>query len=77
MPRATDRSGAPQRKAEALLAERTRKETDRLNDRETDRRVQDEKVARLRGLRLAKEAADQSGAKPVAPGAGKKAATTA
>jgi hypothetical protein len=77
MSRLRDRQGAAHQKAEALLAEKARKETERLNKRDKDRLDEDEKVARLRGLRLAKEAADLNEAKLAATGAVKKASTTA
>jgi len=73
MSKVRDRQGAAFRKAEALLADKSRKESDRLTNRENDRRAQDEKIARLRDLRLAKEAADRNEAKPFAPSASKKA----
>jgi hypothetical protein len=53
---------AARRKAEDLLTRRKQQETERLTNRERDSRAQDEKIARLRALRLAKEAADRDAA---------------
>ncbi|HUK61089.1 MAG TPA: hypothetical protein VLV50_17805 [Stellaceae bacterium] len=63
---------AAYRRAEQLLTAKEHKEGERVSDRENERRKEDEKIARLRALRLAKEAAEQSAAQPVAPRAGKK-----
>ncbi len=49
-------------KAEALLTRRQQQETERLSNRERDRKALDEKIARLRALRLSKEAADRAAA---------------
>jgi hypothetical protein len=46
-------------KAEALWAKKKGLETERLTNREKEIRAQEEKTARLRALRLAKEAADK------------------
>jgi hypothetical protein len=46
------------RKAEAVLAQRKKQENEILQQRAKEREVVAEKVARLRELRLAKEAAD-------------------
>jgi len=46
------------RKAEAVLAQRKKQESEILQQRAKEREVVAEKVARLRELRLAKEAAD-------------------
>lgn len=54
-------------KAEELLARRDHKETERLAKRTKDRIAEDEKTARLRVLRLAKEAADTQAAGAAAP----------
>ena len=54
----SEQQKAARGKAEALMLERQQQETERLANRERDSRAQDEKTARLRGLRLAKEASD-------------------
>jgi len=59
MARLSDRSQASRSKAEALWAKRKQSETERLTNREMEMRAQAEKTARLRALRLAKEAADR------------------
>ena len=46
-------------KAEALLTRKKQQETERVANRDRDSRVQDEKTARLRALRLAKEAEEK------------------
>ena len=60
MSKAEEQRSAARQKAEELLTNRKRKEAERLATRERDSRAQDEKTARLRGLRLAKEAADRA-----------------
>jgi hypothetical protein len=64
-------------KAEALWAKKQQLESERLTNREKEMRAQDEKTARLRGLRLAKEAADrEERARSTTGGTRKKAAPT-
>jgi hypothetical protein len=46
-------------KAEEVIARRDQKEAERLANRAKERQAEDEKTARLRRLRLAKEAADE------------------
>ncbi len=64
-------------KAEALLTRKKQQENERVANRDRDSRLQDEKTARLRALRLAKEAEEKASAKPPTRSAGKKAAKTA
>ena len=59
-------------KAEALLTRRQQQETERLSNRERDRKALDEKIARLRALRLSKEAADRAAAAAARPAATRK-----
>ena len=47
-------------KAEELLSRREQKEAERLSERERQSKALDEKTARLRALRLAKEAAEKT-----------------
>jgi hypothetical protein len=54
-------------KAEEVLTRRTREETERLTNREKASRALDEKITRLRALRLAKEDADSAAKKTAAP----------
>lgn len=68
---------ASRRKAEELLTRRKQQETERLSNRERDSRAQDEKIARLRELRLAKEAGEAAVPKPAMPASIKKAVKTA
>jgi hypothetical protein len=49
------------RRANELLGQ---KEGERVSTREKERQAQDEKIARLRALRLAKEASDKAAALP-------------
>jgi hypothetical protein len=52
-------------KAEELLARKKQKDDERLFNQAKDRQIQNEKTARLRGLRLAHEAVEKDkGAKP-------------
>jgi hypothetical protein len=61
-------------KAEDLLSRSKQRETERLTNQEKERLAQDEKIARLRTLRLAKEATDkQSGPLQKIPPAKKRA----
>jgi hypothetical protein len=53
---------AARQKAEERLTVHNRKDAERIAAHERDSRAQDEKTARLRGLRLAKEAADRAAA---------------
>jgi hypothetical protein len=52
----SERDAEARRKAEAVLAQRKKQENEILQQRAKEREVVDEKVARLRELRLAKEA---------------------
>ena len=61
----SEQQAAARGKAEELLTRRKQQESERLANRERDNRAQDEKTARLRGLRLAREAASDV-APPVA-----------
>jgi hypothetical protein len=54
-------------KAEELLSRREKKEAERLSERERQSKALDEKTARLRALRLAKEAAERSAPKQRRP----------
>jgi hypothetical protein len=54
-------------KAEEVLTRRTRQESERLTNREKESRALDEKIGRLRALRLAKADADSAAKKPAAP----------
>jgi len=68
---------AARAKAEALLTQKKRQESERVAKRERDDRLQDEKIARLRALRLAKEAEEKSLPKPAMPSGRKPAAKPA
>ena len=76
MAKLEEQRSASRRKAEDLLTRRKQQESERLTNRDRDKRAQDEKTARLRQLRLAKEAADKD-AKIVAVPSGRKAGKTA
>jgi len=52
-----DDLSSARRKANELM---TKKEAERLSSRDKERQVEDAKIARLRGLRLAKEADDKA-----------------
>ena len=52
------------RRANELLGQ---KEVERLSERDKARHAQDEKIARLRALRLAKEASDEAAGLPTRP----------
>ena len=52
----SDQKSAARGKAEEVLKRRAQQEDERLSNRAKDLRAQDEKIARLRGLRLEKEA---------------------
>ena len=56
--RDTERDADARRKAEAVLAQRKKQEDEVVQQRAKEREAVAEKVARLRDLRLAKEAAD-------------------
>ncbi len=77
MAKLDEQRSASRRKAEDLLTRRKQQESERLTNRERDSRAQDEKIARLRELRLAKEAADKDVPKPVKISPVKKAVKTA
>ncbi len=77
MAKLDEQRSASRRKAEELLTRRQQQETERLSNRERDRRALDEKTARLRALRLAKEAEDRDAAKAVASARGRTAVKTA
>ena len=55
-------SSSARSKAEAMFTATQKKTIKALNERETSRRQDAEQVARLRALRLAKEAADKDAA---------------
>jgi len=75
MAKLDDQNNASRKRAEELLT-RKKQETERVANRERDSRAQDEKTARLRQLRLAKEAAEVGVAKPATRRAIKKAVNT-
>jgi hypothetical protein len=52
------RDAARRTKAEELFAQRERQGAERLSDQAKERQAQDQKTARLRELRLARDAAD-------------------
>jgi hypothetical protein len=63
--RDSERDAEARRRAEAVLAQRKKQDDDVVQQRAREREVVAEKVARLRELRLAKEAAEAQ-AKPKA-----------
>ena len=75
MAKLDEQNNATRKRAEELLT-RKKQETERVANRERDSRAQDEKTARLRQLRLAKEAAEGGAAKPTARRVVKKAVNT-
>jgi hypothetical protein len=75
MAKLDDQISASRKKAEELLT-RKQNENERVANRERDSRAQDEKTARLRQLRLAKEAAEKDLPKPATRKVGKKAVNT-
>jgi hypothetical protein len=76
--RDTERDVEARRKAEAVLAQRKKQDDEVVKRREKEREAVAEKVARLRELRLAKEAADaQAKAKAPATARFRKAASRA
>ncbi len=60
MSKLDDLAAASRRKAEELLNRSRKKEAERLAIRDQQRQVEDAKTARLRDLRLAKEAAERA-----------------
>jgi len=61
------RDAARRTKAEELFAQRERQSAERLSDQSKGRQAQDQKTARLRELRLARDAADcKQAVQPVA-----------
>jgi hypothetical protein len=60
MAKLDEQRSASRRKAEELLTRKKQQEAERLSNRERDSRAMDEKTAKLRALRLAKEASDRS-----------------
>ncbi len=58
MSKGDERRSEARRRAEALLSPGRRKEAERLTEQERARRAAAQKIARLRELRLAKEAAE-------------------
>ncbi len=65
MSKLDDLQSATRRRAEELLNKTKQQENDRLSKRDKERQVEADKTARLRALRLSKEAADKA-AKPAA-----------
>jgi hypothetical protein len=61
------RVSAARRNAEALLSQKTKRETSLKLDQEREHQAMVQKTARLRELRLAKEAAEREAAPSVAP----------
>jgi hypothetical protein len=72
-----EQRSASRRKAEELLSRKKQQEAERLSNRERDSRAMDEKTAKLRALRLAKEAADRTQVKPPTLVSRRKVAETA
>jgi hypothetical protein len=60
------RVSAARRNAEALLSQKTKRETSLKLDQEREHQAMVQKTARLRELRLAKEAAEREAAAPSA-----------
>ncbi len=77
MVKANEQGSTARGKAEKLLMKRSQQEVERISTREKESRAQDEKAARLRVLRLAKEAADREAAPKSASSSTKKAAKSA
>jgi hypothetical protein len=72
----SERGGEARRKAEAVLAQRKKREDEFVQQREKEREAVAAKVARLRELRLAKEAAEaQTKPKAQAPAKRRKSDT--
>jgi hypothetical protein len=59
-----ERPDAPRRTAQSMADERQKRDDDVKRQIERERKTFEEKVARLRALRLAKEAADAPSAEP-------------
>lgn len=74
MSKSEEQRTAARQKAEELLTQSKKKETERLAARDRDSRALDEKTARLRTLRLAKEEADRTAAAVAASSARKQKA---
>jgi hypothetical protein len=72
----SEQRDAARGKAEQLLTRKMQQETERLSNRARDSKALDDKIARLRALRLSKEAADREAAAQAHP-AGKKSAKRA
>ena len=64
-----ERPNAPRRTAQSIAEERQKRDDGVKRQIETERKVLEEKVARLRALRLAKEAAKEASEAPSAEGA--------
>jgi hypothetical protein len=67
MSKPPSRVSAARRNAEALLNNAQKRESDFKIEQERERKAMALKTARLRALRLAKEAADTINVKPTAP----------
>ena len=61
------RPDAPRRSVQTIASERQKRDDDVMRQLKKERQTLEEKVARLRELRLAKEAADATSAVPEAP----------
>jgi hypothetical protein len=68
MSKADDANRAARQKAQDLLARVRQADADRVETRAKRRQAEDEKTARLRALRLAKEAADKQQGVALSPG---------
>jgi hypothetical protein len=64
MSKLDDLQAATRRRAEELLGRSKQQEADRLAQRDRARRLEAEKTARLKSLRLAKEAQEKQAAPP-------------
>ena len=65
--KSAERPDAPRRTAQSIADERQKRDDGVKRQIETERRTLEEKVARLRALRLAKEAAESRPAEVVRP----------
>lgn len=65
--KSAERLGAPRRTAQSIADDRRKRDNDVKRHIEKERKTFEEKVARLRALRLAKEAADAISAQAAAP----------
>ncbi len=63
----SERDSAARSRAQALWGKEKKKGEEALKARDKERQEEAEKVARLRGLRLAKEAADKNAAEAAPP----------